>query len=244
MVLLTEHDVLHKKFQATKFRQEGYNQDEVDDFLDEVADTIRALNQENEALKKSGASVASDDVSGLHAELEGLRAANLDLTSKLEQAQQGSAAQISESGDAENSLRARIAELEAQLNEANNAVAEARNDAAEARNAHTQALASGVQNDPEAATGMLALAQRLHDEYVRNGKEESERIVAQATSEGQRIVQEAEQQYSRTMEALEEEKGKLEGTINGLREFESEYRGRLSEHLESLLTKVRENAQN
>ena len=40
MALLTADDVLNKKFQPTKFR-EGYDQDEVDDFLDEVVDIGR-----------------------------------------------------------------------------------------------------------------------------------------------------------------------------------------------------------
>src|SRR5690606_28931633 len=50
MALLTADDVLNKKFQATKFR-EGYDQDEVDDFLDEVANTLRGLQGENDELK-------------------------------------------------------------------------------------------------------------------------------------------------------------------------------------------------
>ena len=50
MALLTADDVLNKKFQATKFR-EGYDQDEVDDFLDEVVNTLRDLQGENEDLK-------------------------------------------------------------------------------------------------------------------------------------------------------------------------------------------------
>ena len=50
MALLTADDVLNKKFQATKFR-EGYDQDEVDDFLDEVVNTLRAVSAENEDLK-------------------------------------------------------------------------------------------------------------------------------------------------------------------------------------------------
>src|SRR5215203_835464 len=50
MALLTADDVLNKKFQATKFR-EGYDQDEVDDFLDEVVTTLRAVQEENEELK-------------------------------------------------------------------------------------------------------------------------------------------------------------------------------------------------
>lgn len=48
---LTAEDVLNKKFQPTKFR-EGYDQDEVDDFLDEILIEIRRLNQENEDLRQ------------------------------------------------------------------------------------------------------------------------------------------------------------------------------------------------
>lgn len=50
MALLTADEVLNKKFQSTKFR-EGYDQDEVDDFLDEVVNTLRELQNENDDLK-------------------------------------------------------------------------------------------------------------------------------------------------------------------------------------------------
>ncbi|MFC4244799.1 DivIVA domain-containing protein [Gryllotalpicola reticulitermitis] len=48
---LTPEDVVNKRFQATKFR-EGYDQDEVDDFLDEVVVELRRLGQENDELKQ------------------------------------------------------------------------------------------------------------------------------------------------------------------------------------------------
>jgi len=48
---LTPEDVVNKRFQPTKFR-EGYDQDEVDDFLDEIVVELRRLNQENEELRK------------------------------------------------------------------------------------------------------------------------------------------------------------------------------------------------
>ena len=47
---LTPEDVVNKRFQSTKFR-EVYDQDEVDDFLDEVVVELRRLTQENEDLK-------------------------------------------------------------------------------------------------------------------------------------------------------------------------------------------------
>lgn len=61
---LTPEDVVNKRFQPTKFR-EGYDQDEVDDFLDEVVVELRRLNGENEELRQrlaaaeSGASQAA-----------------------------------------------------------------------------------------------------------------------------------------------------------------------------------------
>lgn len=48
---LTPEDVVNKRFQPTKFR-EGYDQDEVDDFLDEIVIEMRRLTQENEDLRQ------------------------------------------------------------------------------------------------------------------------------------------------------------------------------------------------
>jgi DivIVA domain-containing protein len=48
---LTPEDIVNKRFQSTKFR-DGYDQDEVDDFLDEVVAEMRRVLQENEDLKQ------------------------------------------------------------------------------------------------------------------------------------------------------------------------------------------------
>jgi DivIVA domain-containing protein len=48
---LTPEDVVNKRFQPTKFR-EGYDQDEVDDFLDEIVVELRRAYQENEDLRR------------------------------------------------------------------------------------------------------------------------------------------------------------------------------------------------
>jgi len=47
---LTPEDIVNKRFQSTKFR-EGYDQDEVDDFLDEVVVEMRRVAEENTQLK-------------------------------------------------------------------------------------------------------------------------------------------------------------------------------------------------
>ena len=47
---LTPDEVVNKRFSATKFRQ-GYDEEEVDEFLDEVVAELRRLTSENEDLK-------------------------------------------------------------------------------------------------------------------------------------------------------------------------------------------------
>lgn len=55
--MLTADEVLNAKFQPTKFR-DGYDQDEVDDFLDRVVETLRAR-QDGRAGTLTSADVAA-----------------------------------------------------------------------------------------------------------------------------------------------------------------------------------------
>ena len=54
MTLLTADDVLTVKFQVSSFK-EGYNQDEVDEFLDEVTTTMRRFEERLGASRGSSA---------------------------------------------------------------------------------------------------------------------------------------------------------------------------------------------
>lgn len=188
MTLLTADDVLNKKFQATKFR-EGYEQDEVDEFLDEVVEAMRQLEAENADLKAK------------------LEAANAQLS----QAQAAPAA-------AEETPAPKEPEV-----------------------VEPAAAAPAAADEPVAASGMLELAQRLHDEHVANGKAEGERIVSEARATGEKIVREAEDQRNRTLAQLEKERSGLEHKIDELRRFESDYRTRLKSYLQGLLTTVEDN---
>jgi DivIVA domain-containing protein len=71
---LTAEDIVNKRFQSTKFR-EGYDQDEVDDFLDEVVVEMRRVLAENEEMTQklaaSEARIAELQRSGGSAELCG-----------------------------------------------------------------------------------------------------------------------------------------------------------------------------
>ena len=205
MALLTADDVLNKKFQATKFR-EGYDQDEVDDFLDEVVNTLRDLQGENEDLK--GKLAAAER-----------RIAELSRAG----AQQSAPAPKPEPTPeaAPQPAPVQPAPVPAMV---------------QPPVAQTQAPVRA--NEPESATGMLALAQKLHDDYVRSGQEESDRLVSEARTRASRIVREAEETSQRTLGQLEQERSLLERKIDELRVFERDYRTRLKSYLENLLSDI------
>lgn len=203
MALLTADDVLNKKFQATKFR-EGYDQDEVDDFLDEVVNTLRDLQGENE-----------------------------DLKTKLAAAERR-IAELSRAGAQQSVAAPAPAPKPEPTPEPAPAPAPVVA-AAPAPAPQVSAPLSSRPNEPESATGMLQLAQKLHDDYVRSGQEESERLVSEAKGQATRIVREAEETSQRTLGQLEQERSLLERKIDELRVFERDYRTRLKSYLENLL---------
>jgi len=215
MALLTADDVLNKKFQATKFR-EGYDQDEVDDFLDEVVNTLRAVSAEN------------DDLKGKLAAAE-RRIAELSRTGGVAApfaTPEAFAAPEPEPAPEPEAVVVPEPEPEPVV------VPEP---VVAPFVAPAAAAAPPRISEPESATGMLQLAQKLHDDYVRSGQEEGDRIITDAKTQGSRIVREAEDTSNRTLAALEQERSLLERKIDELRVFERDYRTRLKSYLENLL---------
>ena len=217
MALLTADDVLNKKFQATKFR-EGYDQDEVDDFLDEIVNTLRALTAENEDLTNKLAA-AERRIAELN------RAAESQAQNPPERRPEPQAAPEPERRPEPEPEPVRQPEPQPQ----------AAPPSAAAFGMGGAAGATQRASEPESATGMLQLAQKLHDDYVRSGQEEGERIIGDAKIQASRIVREAEETSDRTLAQLEQERGLLERKIDELRVFERDYRTRLKSYLENLL---------
>jgi DivIVA domain-containing protein len=201
---LTPEDVVNKRFQATKFR-EGYDQDEVDDFLDEVVNELRRLNEENDELRQK-LSVCERRVG--------------ELSRATVAREQAPEPEPVASAPAPVPAPAPMPV----------AVPEPVRPAAE----QLQAVGQG----PEAAAGMLALAQKLHDEYVRNGEQQRDRIVGEAREHAARLVREAEEKQRQTLGSLEQERSLLERKIDELRAFEREYRSRLKSYLEGQLREL------
>ena len=98
--------------------------------------------------------------------------------------------------------------------------------------------APASETPDQSAAGIIALANRLHDEYVKNGEEERDRLIAEANDEHARIVGDAEEKSRTTLAELETKKAELDKTIEGLRNFERDYRNRLRNYLENQLSEL------
>lgn len=176
---LTPEDVVTKQFQHVRFK-EGFDPDEVDDFLDEIVVEWRKTIEENEQLK------------------------------------------------------ARIAELEA-----GGAAAPAAEKAPAPQPEPTPEPAEGEGSDvtstASSAAGIIARAERLHDEHVAEGKATAKKLVDDAEAKAASIVSAAEAKQREISQKLDTERKSLEGRITELRQFERDYRQQLRSYFEQKL---------
>lgn len=182
-------DVLNKNFTATQFRR-GYDEHEVDDFLDEIVVEMRRLSSDN---------------ADLLAQLKACQEANGVVPA--EALEKVEAARMS-AEQAEKDAAVRIAKATADAEEAERLAAERAGSAT--GNADESAEASVAIPAPSkddgrgtaevggpaaagagSAAGVLALAQRLHEEYVSEGEDTRERLISEGQSHHDKVVGEA-----------------------------------------------------
>jgi len=261
MALLTVEDVLNKAFSKTKYR-EGFDQDEVDDFLDEVAHTIAGLTEERDALQvkldaataelsarpANGSPYSSTPVSYPAAtealatpvaEISQPFAPRFDLGAEAgagtpAEAPVAAAPVVFGSPDygipsfdtpvAEPVAVAPAVEVEAPPVTAFGGVP-----------GTTSLLSAATDPAPQTPTAMLAMAAKLHDEYVQAGEQERDRLISEASDKATKIVKDAEAQASSRLAELNAERAELERVVDDLRRFERDYRSRLKSYLENLL---------
>ena len=195
---LNPEEVVNKRFSATKFRQ-GYDEEEVDEFLDEVVSELRRLNGENEELRGKLSACES-------------RVAELSRSSSR----------------TEPAVAAPPAPV----------VAPVPTPAPAPTPTPVPApvpVAASASSGVDSAAGMLALAQRLHDEHVAAGKSKGDKLVGDAQAQASRMVREAEEKQRQTLGDLESQRQVLERKVEDLRSFEREYRSRLKAYLETQL---------
>ena len=212
---LTPEDVVNKRFQPTKFR-EGYDQDEVDDFLDEIVVELRRLNQENDELRKKLA--------------EGGSAVPASSTAAAPVVEKVPAPVKAEKDDS----RAK-AEAEAKAAEASKKKEAEQAAPVAAVPAAAPAQAAGSTVSAESAAGLLAMAQQMHDRHVADGQSQKDKIIAEAQIEASSLVNDAQEKSRKFLGALEQQRSVLERKVEQLRGFERDYRSRLKAYIEGQL---------
>ncbi|UEJ83646.1 DivIVA domain-containing protein [Brachybacterium halotolerans subsp. kimchii] len=224
MALMPE-DLENKRFTPVRF-SEGYDMDEVDNYLDlEVLPRLQELIDENARLTK---------------ELEEAHNRVAELESSAQDGSAASAAAPAEPAEDATSETAAVSESTAAPEAATAETGATEADTAALADAQsTQDAAAAVAETPDqSAAGIIALANRLHDEHVRNGEAERDRLISEANDEHQRIVGEAEEKSRTTLDDLETKKADLEKKIEKLRTFERDYRNRLRNYLENQLSEL------
>ncbi|MFP5348072.1 MAG: DivIVA domain-containing protein [Actinomycetes bacterium] len=213
---LTPEQVVEKRFQATKFR-EGYDQDEVDDFLDEVVNELRRLTAENDQLRSK------------------LTACEQRVGELTRAGAAGEQAPAPTTQQAEVPVAAATASEDVTARDDQPATVSEPAPAATAATGASAAMAASEGDDADRAAGVLALAQRLHDEHVRSGEQKRDQLINEAREQAARLVGEAEQKQRETLGSLDQQRTNLERRIDQLRTFERDFRSRLKAYLESKL---------
>ncbi|WP_270262954.1 DivIVA domain-containing protein [Kocuria marina] len=222
---LTPEDVINKRFQPTKFR-EGYDQDEVDDFLDEIVVELRRINQENDALRKQ-----VETLGGRPEESAVETSAVSQSTEDVQETTSTPAASVTETSGTTVSEPVRVSDEQSASTAAT--VAPSAGTTTSAQPAATQT--APTTESAESAAAVLAMAQKLHDDYVSQGQAERERLITEGRTQADQLVADGKRTKEKTLSSLEREKVDLEASVAQLRSFEEDYRGNLKSFLNAQL---------
>lgn len=152
MSQLTAEEILHKKFPQAQAPGTGYNEDDVDDFLDEVAETVTELR----ALLSGETPAAAPTF-------------------------------------------------------------------------------APTTSDAQTATGLLAMAARVHDEHIAEARVQAEEIVTHAQQAAEALVREAREASERELGDLEANRTRLQDEVAALTQFAADARAQVRGQLQALL---------
>jgi len=215
---LTPADVHNVAFKKPPIGKRGYDEEEVDAFLDEVERELARLIEENNELRAQaerggggGRSSGGSDPR-LTAELA-------DLKGQLDRVQREKVA-------AEQAARGMQVELEQVRSQGGGVV--------------------GGADGEQQALRVLMMAQRTADDHVNDARREADKLLSDARAKAEEVTREARakadalerdarQRHQEAMGGLDAKRNALQKHIEELKQFEREYRTRLKAYLESQL---------
>ena len=169
MALLTPKDIREHTFQTVRFK-EGYDVDEVDDFLDQVTETVEALGRQAVAGGQATQSLGPDvtnlnaKISDLTGQVQQLESENAGLKNAVAQAQQAAqagndqaaqlvSAKLSEAEESNRALSSQNEQLKGQVDQLN------------AQIDQLTAQAAQASGDQEAVGQQIAAIQQERDQF-------------------------------------------------------------------------------
>jgi DivIVA domain-containing protein len=217
---LTPADVHNVAFKKPPIGKRGYDEDEVDAFLDEVERELARLIEDNNELRAAGGGARPAAPVGAGADPR-LAQENNDLKGQLDRIQRDKAA-------AEQAARAMQAELE---------------------QIRAQGGSGGVAvtgDGEQQALRVLMMAQRTADDHVSDARREADKVLSDARAKAEEVTREARgkadalerdarARHAEAMGGLDTKRAALQKHIEELKQFEREYRTRLKAYLESQL---------
>ncbi|GGP77070.1 DivIVA domain-containing protein [Streptosporangium pseudovulgare] len=223
---LTPADVRNKQFSTTRLRP-GYDEEEVDAFLDEVESELDRLIQENEELRAKLAECLRGKVPGnvnmamapapvaepkpemMMQQPEPMRAPE-----PVQHQQPVPVAMGMPQAEDNMDTAARVLALAQQT--ADQAIADARREADET----------------------VTRARREADEILGKARRQAEQVIGDARARAETLERDAQERHRQAMGSLVQNRDELERKVEELRSFEREYRSRLKLYLENQLAEL------
>lgn len=209
---LTPDDVESKNFTPVRLK-EGYDMAEVDFFLDEVVATLRKVAADNQGLRhdavRNGPGLDLSRAPGADGGTAGATAADGHYASD----------QVPSQEAAESGRRA---------------AQDGRMSTGEATSAAIRVLqmasdeAEKVRSEADAeSAALLAEARRQSEDLAGHTRAEAARVEAESRVRADQLDEQTRARRAELFDALETERGRLAGDVEGLRAYEKEYRTRL-----------------
>ncbi|HTY29921.1 DivIVA domain-containing protein [Mycobacterium sp.] len=234
---LTPADVHNVAFSKPPIGKRGYNEDEVDAFLDLVENELTRLIEENSDLRQrieeldrelaaaggGGAAQPTQAIPTFEPETEPVKPAPV-----------AAAAQGTNEEQALKAARVLTLAQDTADRLTNTAKAESEKMLADARANADQILTEARQT----AETTVADARQRADTMLADAQSRSETQLRQAQEKADALQADAERKHSEIMGTINQQRTVLEGRLEQLRTFEREYRTRLKTYLESQLEEL------
>ncbi|WP_116245168.1 DivIVA domain-containing protein [Nocardiopsis sp. FIRDI 009] len=233
---LTPADVRNKQFSTTRLRP-GYDEEEVDAFLDEVESELDRLIQENEELRGKLAECLRGKVPN----------------AGMQDFQQEAGPEPQQHAE----------QMRPEPVQPPQAVEAPQPPAQPAQMSMTGAnLAMGGEENMDTAARVLALAQQTADQAISDARREADetlgrarhesedilgkarrqadQIIGEARARSENLDRDAQERHRQVMGSLVQQREELEHKVNVLKDFEREYRSRLKDYFERQLRELNE----